>query len=209
MRVPPSLRPLKLTIPDVHSLPVVSGKGAAGTWLALGLAEQDGAGKSSMQLAVARTPRFSVLIADGDQTFRELVKRHLGQAALVIGDASDGNEAVWLASRLHPDVVLMDIAMPLLAGPEAARQIKAARAETKVVLLTSGDEAKDLDWAGSAGPTGLSLVADALLPKRNVISGILSQLGRIEAAEAAHRRPVSSGRREIVSSHARGRRSRR
>lgn len=55
-------------------------------------------------------------------------------------DVGDGDEAVRLAKRLHPDVVLMDIAMPLIGGPEAARRIKADRAETKVVLLTSGDE---------------------------------------------------------------------
>src|SRR5437660_12896382 len=48
--------------------------------------------------------RFSVLIADGDEEFRELVRRHLGPSVIVIGDACDGDEAVWLAKRLRPDV---------------------------------------------------------------------------------------------------------
>jgi CheY-like chemotaxis protein len=163
-------------------------------------------GPTSMQVAVARTPRFSVLIAVSDENFRELVKRHLGQAAVVIGDASDGNEAVCLANQLHPDVVLMDVAMPLLGGPEAARRIKAARAQTKVVLLTSGTEDESLDWGGSVSGSASLHIADALLPKKNVMSGILSQLGRTEAAQ---RRRPSSGPRDDGSDHARSRRSRR
>ncbi len=123
---------------------------------------------------------FSLLIADADAGFRRLVREHLGGVVAVVADVGDGDEAVRLASRLHPDVVLMDMAMPLIGGPEAARRIKADRAETKVVLLTSGDEKADPGGARNAGDPGPRLHADALLPKKNMRAGILSHLGRLE-----------------------------
>jgi chemotaxis response regulator CheB len=115
------------------------------------------------------TLRLSVLIADADAGFRALVRRHLGRSVVVVGDVGDAEEAVRLARRLRPDVVLMDITMPPLGGAEAARRIKADRTHTKVVLL--GD--------GIPNPFPH---ADALLPREKVRLGILSQLGRIGGA---------------------------
>ena len=54
----------------------------------------------------------------------------------VVGEASDGREAVAMAGKLKPDVVVMDIAMPSLNGIEAARQIRAALPDTQVVMLS-------------------------------------------------------------------------
>ena len=120
-----------------------------------------------------------MLIADADGAFRHLVRRYLGPGIVVVGEAGDGDEAIRLAQRLHPDVVLMDVAMPTIDGAEAARQIKADRAETKVVLLTSGRE-----------PRGL-LHADALLVKEAVRGGMLAEARRTgEAARSAKRRRV-------------------
>jgi CheY-like chemotaxis protein len=120
---------------------------------------------------------FSLLIADRDVGFRELVRRNLGDGVVVVGDAGDGNEVVLMAKRLHPDVVLMNIALPLIDGPEAARRIKADRAETKVVLLTSGHEERQLPHA------------DALLPREEMRVGMLSETGRTgKAARRPKRR---------------------
>lgn len=127
---------------------------------------------------------FSLLIADADAAFRRLVRKHLGRAVAVVGDVGDGDEAVRLAKLLHPDVVLMDIAMPLIGGPEAARRIKADRAETKVVLLTSGDEKTDPGGAEKAGDPAPLLHADALLPKKNMRAGLVSHVGRLERRRA-------------------------
>lgn len=124
---------------------------------------------------------FSLLIADGDVDFRELVRRNLGRGVVVVGDAGDGNEVVLMAKRLHPDVVLMNTAMPLVDGHEAARRIKADRAQTKVVLLTSGHEARQLPHA------------DALLPRDKMRAGMLSETGR--AGRTARRPRHRRGRR--------------
>jgi CheY-like chemotaxis protein len=112
--------------------------------------------------------RVRVLIAHADADVRRLIKGHLGRAVRVVGEARDGKEAIELARSLLPDVVVLDMALPLMAGPEAAGRIKAERSETRVVLLTSdGDGARE--GVGTAGTRPVFLNADALLPKDAVM----------------------------------------
>jgi len=100
--------------------------------------------------------KIKVLVCDDHQLFREGVKTILNaQPTLeVVGEASDGKEAVDVALKLNPDVVLMDISMPVLRGFEATRRLKRARPFIKVLILTVyGDEdlvTRCLD-AGAAG----------------------------------------------------------
>jgi two-component system response regulator NreC len=100
--------------------------------------------------------KIRVLVCDDHQLFREGVKAILNaQPTLeVVGEASDGKEAVDVAMKLNPDVVLMDISMPVLRGFEATRRLKRARPCIKVLILTVyGDEdlvTRCLD-AGAAG----------------------------------------------------------
>ena len=87
--------------------------------------------------------KIRVLVCDDHQLFREGVKSILNaQPTLeVVGEASDGKEAVDMALKLDPDVVLMDISMPVLRGFEATRRLKRARPFIKVLILTVyGDE---------------------------------------------------------------------
>jgi DNA-binding NarL/FixJ family response regulator len=81
----------------------------------------------------------SVLIAD-DQALVRVGLRKIFESELgttVLGEASDGAEAVEQARLLRPDVVLMDVRMPVLDGIEATRRIVHERSETRVVILTT------------------------------------------------------------------------
>jgi DNA-binding NarL/FixJ family response regulator len=97
-----------------------------------------------------------VLVVDDHAVVREGLRTflRLQEGIEVVGEAVDGAEAVVEAARLAPDVVLMDLEMPRLDGVEAMQQIRAARTETRVIVLTSfGDDDKLLPAvrAGAAG----------------------------------------------------------
>ena len=85
-----------------------------------------------------------VLICDDHADFRDLVKHVLKRIPHieVIGEAGDGGEVVDKALKLRPDVVLMDLNMPVLTGLEATRRIKQANKRIKVLIVSSygGDE---------------------------------------------------------------------
>jgi DNA-binding NarL/FixJ family response regulator len=84
-----------------------------------------------------------VLLADDHRILREGLRRSIeAQGLEVVGEAADGEEAVELAEQLRPDVVLMDLSMPVLDGVEATRRIRERRPEVRVVVLTMhADEA--------------------------------------------------------------------
>ena len=100
-----------------------------------------------------------VLIADDHALFRRGLEMVLqGEAGLdLVGQASDGQEAVQLAGEVVPDVVLMDIRMPKMTGIEAARKMKEVAPSAKIVILTISDEDDDLFEAIRAGASGYLL----------------------------------------------------
>ena len=75
----------------------------------------------------------------------------------VVGEASDGGDAVDLVAGTHPDVVLMDVRMPRVDGIEASRRVLAAHPGTKVVVLTTFDEDAHVAAALRAGVSGFLL----------------------------------------------------
>src|SRR5436309_8834667 len=88
------------------------------------------------------------------QGFKALLEREGFQ---VVGEASDGQEAVRLLPSLHPDVAVLDISMPLLNGVDAARELQKASPQTKTILLTRHDEDQYVTEALRAGVKGYVL----------------------------------------------------
>lgn len=94
-----------------------------------------------------------VLIADDHPLFAQALEAILATDARirVVGHARDGKEAVDLSRELTPDVVLMDISMPILDGIEATRQMRAESSPTSVLMLTGSNSPVDVDRAREAG----------------------------------------------------------
>jgi two-component system, NarL family, response regulator LiaR len=105
-----------------------------------------------------------VLIADDHQVVREGLQMILAESdgeIVVVGEASDGDEAVRLATAVRPDVVLMDLSMPRVDGLEATRRLREAGVESRVLILTSFAEGEGVRDAVRAGVTGY-LMKDVL-----------------------------------------------
>jgi DNA-binding NarL/FixJ family response regulator len=103
--------------------------------------------------------RIRVLIADDHGVVREGLKRMIGDGSEfeIVGEASDGGQAVELYARLSPDVVVMDLRMPVLGGVEATLRILARDAGAKVLVLTTYDTDADILYAVEAGAVGYLL----------------------------------------------------
>jgi DNA-binding NarL/FixJ family response regulator len=99
---------------------------------------------------------ITVLLCDDHTVFREGLRLLLEAAGdiEVIGEAEDGHRAVSEAHRLQPDVVLMDVAMSLLNGVEAARRIARAVPATKVLILSAYSDDQHVQQAVQAGAAG-------------------------------------------------------
>jgi DNA-binding NarL/FixJ family response regulator len=97
-----------------------------------------------------------VLIADDHRLFAEALEAILSgdDRIEVVGHAGDGREAVRLAHDLNPDVVLMDISMPVMDGIEAARQIRGNSSNACILMLTGSNSRSDVDRARQAGAAG-------------------------------------------------------
>ncbi|TSA55141.1 MAG: DNA-binding response regulator [Dehalococcoidia bacterium] len=120
--------------------------------------------------------KITIMLAEDHVVVRESIRRSLEAHAnfTVLGEASDGEEAVRLAGRLKPDVIVMDISMPHLNGIEATRQIKAAHPSTAILILTAYDYEQYIFSLLSAGAAGY-LLKD------------ISSRELVEAIETVHR----------------------
>jgi DNA-binding NarL/FixJ family response regulator len=109
-----------------------------------------------MAAAPTRAATVRVLIADDHRLFAEALEVVLDSEAelTVVGRASDGREAVALARSLEPDVVLLDINMPVMDGFAAAAEITKLPTRPAVVMLTGSSAAQDVDRARRAGASG-------------------------------------------------------
>lgn len=114
-----------------------------------------------------------VVVVDDHSLFRDGIASLLqARGYEVVGEASDGLEALERVRELKPDLVLMDIRMPKMGGLEATRLIKAEMPAVKVVILTVSDDEEDLFEAIKSGAQGYllkKLKADAFF---DMISGV-------------------------------------
>jgi DNA-binding NarL/FixJ family response regulator len=124
---------------------------------------------------------IKVLIVDDERTFGEALEVALGREKdlRVIHVAVDGNEAVAAAVERHPDVVLMDVAMPGMSGIEATRRIKESDPDAAVVILSGHDDTHLLARAVQAGASGM-------LRKTEAVVDVASAVRRVHRGEAIH-----------------------
>jgi two-component system response regulator NreC len=103
-----------------------------------------------------------VLLADDHQIFRQGLKGLLEKSGhRVVGEASDGHEAIKLARSLTPDIAVLDLSMPLLNGLDAAHEIRRAAPDIKVILLTMHTDKSYVLQALKAGAKGYVLKTQA------------------------------------------------
>ena len=120
-----------------------------------------------------------LLIVDDHNLFRQGLTRILEDYPQlnVVGQAADGGEALAMVDTLQPDVVLMDLNMPVLSGPDATRRLSASHPATPVIILTVSERDADLFDAIKAGARGYLL--------KNVgMAELLDAVQRVHAGEA-------------------------
>ena len=99
--------------------------------------------------------RIRVLITDDHPIFRDGLRRLLEseEGFDVVGEAKDGSEAIRMAQKLHPDIVLLDVAMPRVTGLAALEEL--GKMPSKVILLTAAIERADIVTALQLGARGV------------------------------------------------------
>ncbi len=121
--------------------------------------------------------KIRVLLVDDHTIFREGMRALLAdeEDILVCGEAGTGHEALRLANELHPDVIVMDIAMPDLNGLQATSMIKRVNPDVEVIVLSMYDDESFVTQAVQAGVRGYLLkqtaASDLLLAIREVMKG--------------------------------------
>ncbi|HEU4465790.1 MAG TPA: response regulator transcription factor [Agromyces sp.] len=166
-----------------------------------------------------------VLVADDQALFREALRTLLEvQPGIeVVGEAGDGDEAVRRSGELHPDVVLMDLRMPVLDGIAATARLRAEQPGVRVLALTTFDDDEDVFAALRAGAVGYLLkdvtsvkLVEALdaasrgetVLQPSVAAKVVARVARMPEAAPAPEHPLSDREVEVVRLLADGRSNR-
>ena len=110
--------------------------------------------------------RPRVLLADDHPAILAALERLLEPECEVVGAVGDGAAALEAATRLHPDVVVVDLNMPGITGLEVCRQVTLSHPEVRVILLSAGDDTAIRDRS-------LALGASAMIAKHQVVTLLL------------------------------------
>jgi DNA-binding NarL/FixJ family response regulator len=117
--------------------------------------------------------KIRVLLADDHEAMLEQLRSILSQDFDVVGTVGNGREAVAEVRRLNPDVLVIDISMPVLDGLQAASQLRSGSCPTKIVFLTVHEDQDYVDAAFAAGASGYvtkSHVTSDLVPAIREVS---------------------------------------
>lgn len=117
-----------------------------------------------------------VLIVDDEPLFVEMVQALLQRESDidVVGMAAHGQDAVRLAAQLDPDVIVMDVSMPVMNGIDATRAILAQNPRACVLILTGGSNIAEIDNARKAGAAGY-------LTKDRIASDLIAEIRSVAA----------------------------
>src|SRR5690242_7603475 len=128
-----------------------------------------------------------VLIADDHSVVREGLRMFLGRDPEldVVGEAADGEEAILQARQLHPDVILMDLLMPVVDGVTAIATIRKELPETEVIALTSVLESATVVGAVKAGAIGYLLKNTEAFELRRAIKAAAAGQVQLSAQASA------------------------
>jgi DNA-binding NarL/FixJ family response regulator len=116
-----------------------------------------------------------ILVVDDYEPFRRFVCSTLGKRPelQIVGEVSDGLEAVQKAQELKPDLILLDIGLPTLNGIEAGRQMSKLAPKSKIIYLTQENDSDVLRAALSNGAKGYVLKADAASELEQALEAVL------------------------------------
>ena len=145
-----------------------------------------------------------LLLVDDQALFREALATLLGvrDDVVVVGEAGDGEEAVRRAAELAPEVVLMDLRMPVLDGVAATRRLRAEQPDVRVIALTTFDDDEDVFAALRAGAVGyllkdvssarlveavLTAAAGGSVLEPSVAAKVVARVARLPADEPVRR----------------------
>jgi DNA-binding NarL/FixJ family response regulator len=126
-----------------------------------------------MQLGNRTLSRPRVLLADDHQMLVDALKPILEPRCEVVGAVRDGRELLKAAARLEPDVVVLDIAMPLLNGLDAARHLKATMPKAKLIFMTMNEDPDLVGEAFRAGASAFLLKQAAAFELTDAIERVL------------------------------------
>jgi two-component system nitrate/nitrite response regulator NarL len=131
--------------------------------------------KAAAALKMTTGP-LRLLIVDDEPLFVEMLEALLeaDEGIEVVGKAANGQEALRLAAQLVPDVIVMDVSMPVMNGIEATRAIRDRNPSACVLILTGGLNVAEIDHARKAGAAGY-------LTKDRIASDLVSELRRVAA----------------------------